>query len=338
MFVAAPLVQQGRRHLTVQKRWWLPSVLAYNHRFTLCSTSTSIVIITTTTTTTHTYIDMASTDSDVPAGSGGFCVHCVSGFRIPGEPRGKMEAIHGLNTYVATPSSPSADSASKAIIFFYDAFGLKLANNKVIPDQLADATGLTVYVPDVFNGGGVDESALAHAPTTATEAKSASLLSKLRTLLAFALAAPFFARNLPGSKLPIVKKWIEELKASRGYTRLGGTGYCYGGKLAICLNATDHINVSVANHPSFISKADIAAIKNPILFNCAEEDQIFPLKFAKEVEAQWKEEGGKPVYKFEYYPNTVHGFAARPNLGDAQVKEAFEKAFNQAVGFWKANL
>ncbi|KIS69181.1 uncharacterized protein UMAG_11414 [Mycosarcoma maydis] len=280
---------------------------------------------------------MTSTEASDNSGAG-FCVHCVSGFRIPGDPKGKMETIHGLNTYVATPTNAASDSAKKAIIFFYDAFGLKLANNKVIPDKIADATGLTVYVPDVFNGGGIEEAALSHAPSTAADMKAASILTKLRTGAAFITAAPFFLLNLPQTKVPTLKKWIEQLKLSHGYTRLGGTGFCYGGKLVIMLNATDHIDVSVANHPSMITRADIAAIKNPILFNCAEEDPIFSESYAKEVEKQWKEAGDKPVHRFEYYPNTVHGFAARPNLGDKQVKEAFEKAFNESVAFWKANL
>lgn len=279
----------------------------------------------------------AETKDNAAAGPG-FCVHCVSGFRIPGEPRGKIESIHGFDAYVATPANPSSDSATKAIIYFYDAFGLKLANNKLIPDQIADATGLTVYVPDVFNGGGISEEAMSVAPSTAADMQAASVWTKLKVGAAFAAAGPFFARNLPAFKIPKVKKWIEQLKASHGYARLGGVGYCYGGKLVVALNATGHIDVSVANHPSMITKADVAAIKNPILFNCAEEDPIFSQQYAKEVEKQWAEAGDKPAHQFIFYPNTVHGFAARPNLADKQVKEAFEKAFASGVDFWKAHL
>ncbi|CDS01833.1 related to AIM2-cytoplasmic protein involved in mitochondrial function or organization [Sporisorium scitamineum] len=281
---------------------------------------------------------MASTTNDSNGADGQFCIHCVTGFRIPGEPRGKMETIHGLPAYVATPTSPASDSATKAIIYFYDAFGLKLANNKVIPDKIADATGLTVYVPDVFNGGGLSEESVSVARSTAADMKSASLFTKLKVGAAFALAGPFFARNLPAFKIPKLKKWIEELKASYGYTRLGGVGYCYGAKLVIALNASDHIDVSVANHPSMITNGDIAAIKNPILFNCAEEDPMFSQQYAKDVQKQWAEEGGKPVNEFKFYPNTVHGFAARPNLADRQDKEAFEGAFTAGVEFWKAHL
>ena len=33
-----------------------------------------------------------------------------------------------------------------------DIFGIGLVNNKLIPDKLAEATGLTVYVPDLLEG------------------------------------------------------------------------------------------------------------------------------------------------------------------------------------------
>ena len=281
---------------------------------------------------------MTSTTDTPPALAAASAFIASAASASPGEPKGKMETIHGLNTYVATPANPSSDSASKAIIYFYDAFGLKLANNKLIPDKLADATGLTVYVPDVFNGGGISEESISAAPSTAADFKAASILTKLKVGAAFALAAPFFARNVPHFKIPTLKTWIDNLKASHNYTRLGGTGFCYGGKFVIALNATGHIDVSVASHPSMITKGDMAAIKNPILFNCAEEDPMFTQAYAKEVEKQWAEAGGKPVHKFQYYPNTIHGFAVRPNLADKQVKEAFEKALSETVSFWKAHL
>ncbi|ETS64892.1 hypothetical protein PaG_00865 [Moesziomyces aphidis] len=278
-----------------------------------------------------------SSDTTAAPGSG-FCVHCTSGSRIPGEPKGKIESLHGFNTYVATPASPSADSASKAIIYFYDAFGLNLVNNKIIPDLLADATGLTVYVPDMFNGGGISEAALSSAPMTAQSARSSGIVQKLKTVAAFATTTPFFVRHFPATKIGPMKKWIDELKASKGYTRLGGTGFCYGGKLVIALNGTGHIDVSVANHPSMITKGDIAGIKNPILFNVAEYDPIFSEAYAKQVEQDWAKRQDAPLHKFEYYPNTVHGFAARPDLAEKQVKDAFEKAFERSVEFWKSNL
>lgn len=184
----------------------------------------------------------------------------------------------------------------------------------------------------------MSEEALSSAPTTAEEMKSLSFASKLKTGAAFLLAGPFFARNLPAFKIPTLKKWIDALKASHNYTRLGGVGYCYGGKLVIALNATDHINVSIANHPSMVTKGDVASVKNPILFNCAEEDPMFAASYAKQLEQEWATNVDKPAHKFVVYPNTVHGFAARPNLGDKLVKQAFEKAFSEGVEFWKAHL
>jgi hypothetical protein len=78
-----------------------------------------------------------------------FCINCVSGDVLPGEPRGSLARIGPFDTYVAQPSTPAANSEGVAIVYFVDAFGLQLKNNKILPDMIADGTGLPVYVPDV---------------------------------------------------------------------------------------------------------------------------------------------------------------------------------------------
>lgn len=70
---------------------------------------------------------------------------------MPGEAKGQTEKIGNLETYVAQPTTGEARQ-DVAIIFAYDAFGLGLVNNKIIPDRLADALGCTVYVPDLLEG------------------------------------------------------------------------------------------------------------------------------------------------------------------------------------------
>ena len=91
--------------------------------------------------------------TDIPAPSStnyGLCEHCVSGHELPGTPRGTEEKIGPYTTYIATPSASAKKGPSDvALIYFYDAFGLALKNNKVLPDQYAEKLGITVYVPDV---------------------------------------------------------------------------------------------------------------------------------------------------------------------------------------------
>lgn len=74
------------------------------------------------------------------------CIHCVTGSRIPGEPKGELKKLGPYETYV-TRTSHSSDG--KAIVIFTDVFGLALANSKIIADILAERTGLPVFVPDV---------------------------------------------------------------------------------------------------------------------------------------------------------------------------------------------
>lgn len=79
--------------------------------------------------------------------SAGLCANCVSGYAIPGTPRGEAVTIGPYYTYVARPSSGA--KSDKAVVYFLDALGLQLQNNKIIPDRIADALGVDVYVPDV---------------------------------------------------------------------------------------------------------------------------------------------------------------------------------------------
>jgi len=51
--------------------------------------------------------------------------------RFDGEPKGSMVKLGVYDTYVATPDAPREGKASRAIVFFYDIFGLGIKNPKV---------------------------------------------------------------------------------------------------------------------------------------------------------------------------------------------------------------
>ncbi len=63
------------------------------------------------------------------------------------EPKGTIETIHGIRTYVAGGSDPARSKS--AIIYLPDGFSLKLVNNKLLADEYAAGTGCKVYIPDV---------------------------------------------------------------------------------------------------------------------------------------------------------------------------------------------
>jgi hypothetical protein len=107
---------------------------------------------------------MASAEERPP-----FCADCLTGFSWSGKPSGQEKKLGQFNTvYIA---SSGETKGQPAILMFTDVFGfsvhsvllrsltrpvadnvLQLQNPKILADQIHEATGWAVYVPDLFNG------------------------------------------------------------------------------------------------------------------------------------------------------------------------------------------
>ena len=99
------------------------------------------------------------------------CENCYKGFVLPGEPKGTMV---GPDYFTAAPSD--ATQRSKAIVLLTDIFGLALSNPRIVADNLAEQTGLDVWVPDFFKGASLQRIFL--SAETAGEHRSARPLGK----------------------------------------------------------------------------------------------------------------------------------------------------------------
>jgi dienelactone hydrolase len=150
-----------------------------------------------------------------------FCINCISGSIIPGEPKGCEVLIGKFNTYVAQPSSGVTDE-SKIVISFTDVFGLAV-NNKLVADMVADQSGYTVYVPDLFNGKPMDVNYI-KMPTTTKEAESQSYFTKISTGLKLVGVVPWMYRNWPSSKFKDVEAYIATLKKEKSAQKIGAIG------------------------------------------------------------------------------------------------------------------
>jgi hypothetical protein len=78
------------------------------------------------------------------------CPACFSGHVHNGVPGGKIETIHGLPTYVATPADGVTPKG--IIVVISDAFGWEFINNRILSDNYAEKGGFIVYLPDFMNG------------------------------------------------------------------------------------------------------------------------------------------------------------------------------------------
>jgi dienelactone hydrolase len=87
----------------------------------------------------------------------------------------------------------------------------------------------------------------------------------------------------------------------------------------------------VAVHPSSLVKEEAAKINKPVLFLCAEKDDLFPPDLRKHFEQTLAPTN---LGTFIDYPGTVHGFAIRPDDSEhAQTMK--DKAVQDAIQFFK---
>jgi len=260
------------------------------------------------------------------------CEKCFQGSILEGTPRGVYEGP----AYFKVAPSPS----KRAVILLTDVFGLKIPNPKLIADKLSDRLACDVWVPDLFEGKPPATEAQMAPVLTDVPGTSRSLMSKLNFYRVMMGMVPALISNRPKIVDNRITTFARRIKLERHYEKIGVIGYCFGGAQAIRLGAADFFDSAVVAHPGICSEKEIAAMRIPVSWICAEEDFTFgpKLRAGAEKIMRRKQDLEKFQYEFRDYKGTVHGFACRPNLGIPVVKEAFERAFEQAAVWFEKTL
>ena len=83
-----------------------------------------------------------STESPVLAGPISDC--CVQGVKHTGVPRGRVETIAGVETYISDPPAKTT-GPTKVVLFFADVYGPLFENAKLLQDYFAShgSSGIT---------------------------------------------------------------------------------------------------------------------------------------------------------------------------------------------------
>lgn len=148
------------------------------------------------------------------------------------------------STYLAYPPGHNP-STKTAILYLTDIFGVQLVNNRVLADSLALA-GYFVLMPDLFAGDPVPSSAMGGIPTT------------------FNLTA-WSAVHTPEAVSAIISSSLSSLRTQFGAQRIGGVGYCFGGKyVARFLAAGGGLDAGFTAHPSGVTVEEWAAVGGPL--------------------------------------------------------------------------
>ncbi|KAE9374664.1 dienelactone hydrolase family protein [Stipitochalara longipes BDJ] len=232
---------------------------------------------------------------------------CTKGIKHEGTPKGTVEKIENITTYFARPSNPNGN----AILIFSDVFGPIYQNVQLMADDFA-AQGFLTVVPDLFNG-----DPLSPEPFYSGKVDFPAWL----------------ARHDTTTVDPIANVVVDHLKNTLKVKKLAGVGYCFGGKYVARNLKEGRLDAGYMAHPSFVTSEELSAINKPLSIAASEIDTIFTNEKRHESENILADL--KIPYQINLYGAVAHGFALRGDLSVKEVKFATDRAFEQAVTWFK---
>ncbi|RAH49638.1 alpha/beta-hydrolase [Aspergillus brunneoviolaceus CBS 621.78] len=230
---------------------------------------------------------------------------CITGTLHEGEPKGTIQDIENISTYITHP--PTA--TKKAILLLTDVIGHRFLNAQLLADQFA-AAGYLVLMPDLFTGDSV--------PLNRPEGFQIMEWAK---------------GHQPAHTDPIIQTALNHIRSTLGCERVGGVGYCFGGKyVARFLKVDGGLDVGFTAHPTMMTAEELAAVEGPFCVAAAQHDPIFSAEKRRESE----EILGKKdqPWQISVYSDVEHGFAVRGDPAARRVRFAKEQAFQQAVAWF----
>ncbi|ETN38874.1 uncharacterized protein HMPREF1541_06915 [Cyphellophora europaea CBS 101466] len=273
------------------------------------------------------------------------CHECIKGTIHEGQPKGKEETIHGLNTYVVG----NRTDPRGIIVVYSDIFGIPLPNNRLIADAYAANGEWLVYLPDFFKG---DPVALKVADTLIpVDAGKQSALSKYTGMLA--MMPSFLMWSQRHKFAPTDKICMDFLRALRLATpktrKIGMVGFCWGGRYAIRAGLESNmvemdgekvplVSAVTALHPSNMELPDdVEKIVVPTSFGWGQEDSFVKIEMKGKVEAvhEAAKKAGRRLPEIEHkvYTPGRHGFGVRGNPDDPQERACLEGTEKQALAW-----
>ncbi|KAL1950924.1 hypothetical protein VTO73DRAFT_73 [Trametes versicolor] len=224
---------------------------------------------------------MSSDTSPTLAGPPGEC--CRQTVHHVGTPRGTLESIADVQTYVARPASDT----DKIILFFSDVFGALYTNSQLVMDYWAD-NGFLVLGLDYFEG---DSKALLNLDDETFDYPGWIQRHQVRANV-------------------LVPPWIKAVRERFGTDKkYVCVGYCFGAPYVMDHLKEDWITAGAFGHPAFLTEEHFKGIKKPLLMSCAEIDHTFQIEARRRAEDMLVEQ--KATYTIQVFGGVKHGFALR---------------------------
>ncbi|KAJ6049692.1 uncharacterized protein N7446_006980 [Penicillium canescens] len=142
--------------------------------------------------------------------------------------------------------------------------------------------------------------------------------------------------HLPLQTEPIIDTVLKAMRENLGCERIGGVGYCFGGKYVCRYLKPGKIDVGFTAHPTMVEAQELQGIEGPLSIAAAVRDNVFTS--AKRHESEEILDKLDIPYQINLFSDVEHGFAVRCDLSKPRQKFAKEQVFAQAVAWFDQYL
>jgi len=274
---------------------------------------------------------------------------------------------------ISGPHSSEENTPKRIILFLTEGHGIYLPNSQLLADSFASHLDCDVIMPDQFAGQArLDRDQRPFFPPGKeavpetvpwTEDKDdpnyelrgirVPLKENIETSDVYPFRKPpwwigdestqefeaWKGRHEPPITDPLLARVTRYIHETYGQdVKIGGAGYCFGGRYVIRLMGTGVIDVGVINHPSFFTMEEVGRLtkERRLTIYAAETDDILPPEKRRETEDVLTKTGA--TWQSTVFSGTTHGFSVRGDLNVKEVRLAKESAFTGAVSWFKAWL